>query len=318
MNRLAGARAKHPLRLGVGLHECNPPRLSTGQLQIVEGHLIDRADGDGGTVLGRHVAQRRPVGQRQRRQPRTEELHELADHAVPPQALGDAQHEVGGGRAFRQAADQFDAHHLRNQHRNRLAEHRRLGLDTSDSPPDDTQAVDHRRVRIGADQGVRIRQRPVGALIETDDAGEVFEIHLVHDAGVRRHDTEIVERLLAPLEEPIAFLVAGELEPRVQVEGVRLSKMVDLYRMVDHQLGRLQRVDLIGVPAQPHHRLSHGRKVDDRRHAGEVLQQDPRRHERDLLRDAGSRVPVRQRLDVVRRDGTTVLEPQEILEENLQ
>ena len=48
------------------------------------------------------------------------------------------------------------AHHIRRQEIDRLAQHARLGLDAADAPADDAQAVDHRRVRIRADQRVGI------------------------------------------------------------------------------------------------------------------------------------------------------------------
>ena len=55
-----------------------------------------------------------------------------------------------------QLARQPEADDLRDQHRDRLAEHRRLGLDAADAPAEHAEAVDHRRVRVGADQRVRI------------------------------------------------------------------------------------------------------------------------------------------------------------------
>ena len=48
------------------------------------------------------------------------------------------------------------------------------------------------------------------------------------------------------------------------------------------------------------HRVAHDRQVDDRRNAGEVLEQDPRRHERDLGLGGGAGPPRQQRLDVRR------------------
>ena len=41
---------------------------------------------------------------------------------------------------------------------------------------------------------------------------QIFEIDLVADAGARRHDAEIVERVLAPAQEAVALAVALELE----------------------------------------------------------------------------------------------------------
>ena len=44
------------------------------------------------------------------------------------------------------------------------------------------------------------------------------------DAGVGRHDAEVAERVLAPAEERVALLVAGELELGVQLKRVRPAR----------------------------------------------------------------------------------------------
>ena len=66
------------------------------------------------------------------------------------------QRQVGRRHAFAQRAGQMHADHVRREEINRLAEHARLGLDAADAPADDAEAVDHRRVRIRADQRVGI------------------------------------------------------------------------------------------------------------------------------------------------------------------
>ena len=42
--------------------------------------------------------------------------------------------------------------------------------------------------------------------------GQILEVHLMHDADVRRHHAEIVERLLPPAQELVALAVALEFE----------------------------------------------------------------------------------------------------------
>ena len=59
-------------------------------------------------------------------------------------------------------------------------------------------------------------------LLAEDDAREVLEVDLVDDAGVGRHDAEVVERVLAPAQERVALAVARELELGVQLGGVAL------------------------------------------------------------------------------------------------
>jgi hypothetical protein len=84
------------------------------------------------------------------------ELDELADDLGLPEELGDREREVGRGHALAQRAGQVDADDVGRQEIDRLAEHARLGLDAADAPADDPEAVDHRRVGVGADERVGI------------------------------------------------------------------------------------------------------------------------------------------------------------------
>ena len=190
------------------------------------------------------------------------------------QHLRDREHEVGGGGALGQVAVQLEADHARDQHRHRLAEHRRLGLDAADAPAEHAEAVDHRGVRVGPDQrvGVGLHRSVVRRLVGREDhAREVLEVDLVDDPRVRRDDLEALEGALAPAQERVALLVALELLLGVDAERVARAEHVDLHRVVDHQLDRDQRVDLRRVAAQVGHRVAHRGEVDDAGHAGEVL-----------------------------------------------
>jgi hypothetical protein len=134
-------------------------------------------------------------------------------------------------------------------------------------------------MRIGADQRVGKRANlSVGHLAE-HHARQVLHVHLMDDAGVGRDDAEISERVLSPAEKRIALLVAGELELGIQRERVGTAEVVDLHGMIDDELDRLQRVDAIGIAAEPNHPVAHRREVDDARHAGEILEQHARRRE---------------------------------------
>ena len=108
-------------------------------------------------------------------EPFAEVLDELPDDAGLAQDLRHGQYEVGRGRALGKLAVQAEADDLRHEHRNGLAEHRRLGLDPADTPAEHAEAVDHRRVRVGADERVRERL-PVARL---DDTREELEVDLV-------------------------------------------------------------------------------------------------------------------------------------------
>ena len=244
------------------------------------------------------------------------ELDELADDAVLAQHLGDGQHEVGRGRALLELAGQLEADHLRDQHRHRLAEHRRLGLDPADAPAEHAEPVDHRRVRVGADERVGIGLPE--AVVDEHDAREVLEVDLVDDAGVGRDDLEVVKRALPPAQERVALAVSLELELGVALEGGTGAEHVDLHGVVDDELRRDQRIDLVGVAAHVPHRVAHRRQVDDSGHAGEVLHEHACGRERDLVAGLSARVPLGERLDVLRADGLAVLVSQQVLEQDLQ
>ena len=94
--------------------------------------------------------------------------------------------------------------------------------------------------------------------------------------------------------------------------------LVDLHRVVDHQLGGIQRVDALGVAAEAHDGIAHGREIHDARHAGEVLQDDARGREGDLVRGRRGRVPLEQCLDIGARDAHAVFEAQQILQQDLE
>ena len=161
----------------------------------------------------------------------------------------------------RSAPREPEADDLRHEHRERLAEHRRLGLDPADSPAEHAEAVDHRRVRVGADHGVGEGD----AVAHLDDAREVLEVDLVDDAGVRRHDLEVVERALAPAEEGVALDVPLELELDVAPDREPRRELVDLDGVVDDELDGDERVDLLRVAALVAHRVAHRGEVDDAR-----------------------------------------------------
>ena len=252
------------------------------------------------------------------RETRAVELHELADDPVLAQPLGDREHQVRRRDPFRQPAGQFHAEHLRDQHGRGLTQHRGFRLDAADTPSHDPEPVHHRRVRVGADKRVGIRQRALRRLGGYDDAREVFEIHLVDDARVRRNHAEIAKRVLSPAQERVALLVARELEVGVQPERISVAEGVHLHRVIDDQLDGLQRVHLVRIAAEPDDAIAHRREVDHAGHAGEILQQDARGHERHFALRGALHVPRRERLDVGLLHEPAVFLAEQVLQQDLQ
>ena len=147
----------------------------------------------------------------------------------------------------RKRAGEMHAHDIRREEIDRLAEHAGFGFDAADAPAHDAEAVDHRRVRIGADEGVGI----VNLRFAICDLrfggqhafGEVFEVHLVHDADAGRHDLEGVERLHAPLEKLVALAVALEFHLQIPPQRVGRAGKIHLHRVIHHQVHRHERFD---------------------------------------------------------------------------
>ena len=120
--------------------------------------------------------------------------------------------------AFAQRARQLDADDVRRQEVHRLAEHAGLGLDAADAPADDADAVDHRRVAVGADQRVGVVDAVLSRCTPRARYSRFTWCTMPMPGGTT---LERVERLHAPLHELVALVVALELELHVQVERVR-------------------------------------------------------------------------------------------------
>jgi hypothetical protein len=150
------------------------------------------------------------------------------------------------------------------------------------------------------------------------DPGQVLDVHLVHDAGARRHHLELAQRVLAPAQELEPLVVALELDLHVPGERVRAAVHVGHHRVVDDQFGRDERVDLGGVAAESLHGLAHRGQVDHGGHAGQVLQDDPGRGELDLGVRVPGRVPARQRGYLAGGDVGAILVAEQVLQQDLQ
>ncbi|MNF88694.1 hypothetical protein D3C84_711930 [compost metagenome] len=173
-------------------------------------------------------------------------------------------------------------------------------------------------MRIGADQGVRIGEGGAVVVAAPHHLGEVLQIDLVADAGARRHHPEVGEGLLAPAQEGIALVVALHLDGHVVGEGAGVGEAVDHHRVVDHQVHRRQRIDLLRIAAGAGHGIAHGGQIDHPGHAGEVLHQHPRRTELDFLLRAALVQPLHHRPAVGGGHAAAVLAAQQVLQQQLE
>ncbi len=288
--RRIAVAAEQALLLAVRVHERHEVA-AAGRAQVAQHLVVDREECRSRAVLGRHVRERRAVGQRERREAVAAELDEAPDDAVLAQQLGQREHEVGGRHALVERAGQADADDRRRAELERLAEHDRLGLDAADAEAEHAEAVDHRRVRVGADQRVGHRD----AVADRDDAAEVLEVDLVDDPHARRHDAERAERALGPAQQEVALAVALVLALDVVRVGLQRAGLVDLHGVVDHEVARHERIDARRIAARARHRSAHRGEVDDGGHPREVLEQHARGEERHALALARRRRPAGQR-----------------------
>ena len=313
-----GSIAPEALRLAVRLDQLDPMLVTAGEAEIADGGGIDREEAAGRAVFRRHVGDGGAIRQRQVVKAGSEELDELAHHTLLAKHLGDGQHQIGRGDAFLQLAVQAEADDVGDQHGDRLAEHRRLRLNPTDTPAEYAQPVHHGGVAvravaaIGIDIGVAdIRRGP-------DHLRQVFEVHLVADAGARRDNTEIIEGRLPPAEELIALAITLELHIDVLLKRVGGTRIVDHHRVIDDQINRHQRVHLPRIAAELDDAVAHGGQIDDPGHTGEILHQNARRAEGDFLVRTALGQPAGNRAGVIDRVAAAVLKAQHVLEQHLQ
>lgn len=314
----AVAVAPHALRLGVGFDECDALLFTAGHGEVVDGFAVDREEAAGRTVFRTHVADGGAVGERHVVEARAEEFDELRDNALLAQHLHDHQHEVGRGDAFLELAGELESDDLGQKHRDRLAEHRGFRLDTANAPAENAETVDHGGVAVGADTGVRVGGDFAVFFTGPDRLAQIFQIDLVTDAGAGRNDAEVLECLLAPLQEAVALAVALVFQFDVAGKSVRRAEFVDDDRVVDDEVDGNERVDLLRIAAERDHGITHRGEVDDGGNAGEVLHQHAGRtvgdfvFSRALVVEPGGNV-----LDVLLGDGTAIFVAQQVLEQNL-
>ncbi len=285
---------------------------AAGSGEIVDGFSIDREETHRGAVFGSHVCNGCAVGERECDSAFAVELDKFSNHLRRAEELCDMKGEIGRCDALAEFVGEVHAHDFGSQEIHGLAEHSCLGFDSAHTPADDAEAVNHGRVRIRADEGVRV--------IEVAGAEhalrEILEIHLVNDTDAGRHDTECLECLLAPFEELVALAVALEFHVKIQLESLRGAVEINLHRVIHDEINRHEGLDDGGIPAEAFHGSAHGREVHEERHAGEVLKHDAGDDKRNFLLSGRFRIPVRERLDITRLDFFSVAVAEDGFEHN--
>ena len=110
---------------------------AAGGTQIIRALGINREEAHRRAVFGCHVRDGRAIYEGQCRRTRTEELDKLADDFGLAKNLGDRERHVRGGDTFTNRAGHVNAHDIRRQKINRLAEHARFRFNAANAPADD-------------------------------------------------------------------------------------------------------------------------------------------------------------------------------------
>ena len=307
------------LRLGISFDQRHAVGFAAGALEVFDRIVIDREEAARRAIFRRHVRDRGFILKRKVRKAGAEEFDELADNALLAQHLDNRQHEVCCSCTFSHLAGQLESDNFRDEHRDRLAKHGSFSLDTANAPTQHGEAVDHGRVAVCADAGVRISNGFAIFLFRPDRLSEIFEVYLVANAGARRDHSEILECRRPPAQEFIPFLITLVFHLDVFLEAVWPGEIIDHDRVVDHEIDRHLRVDRVRRSAEIFRGIAHRGKVNNRRNASKVLHQNTRRAISDLV--AGRALVVEpgfESQDVAFGDRLAIFEAQHVFEQHFE
>ena len=269
------------LGLRISLDEMHLILASTGHAQIRERLLVERKEGAGAAVFGRHIGNARSRRGGKRGYAVAEALDEGTDHAFRAQDLGKAKRDIHRAHACGEPTRKMDSHDPRNERRDGLAETGRFGLDASDAPGKHTDTVRRRRMAIRTDNRIEIRDRLI-VRRGHDALSEALDIDLMADSRFGRNDAHVLERPLRPFQKRITFGISLELHFGVRLERIGRSGAIGNDGMVDDQIERDLRIDRRSASPELFCRFAHSRKIDEDGDAREILEEHASRHIFDL------------------------------------
>jgi hypothetical protein len=280
--------------------------------------LVDREHRRRRTELGAHVSDGGTVREGHLTDARSVELDKLSDHTVATQHVGNREHDIGGGDAGRDVARQSETDHPRDQHRDGLTQHGRFRFDSTDTPTEDAETVDHRRVGVGSDTGVGESEGVSVDVAGVDNLGQVFNVHLVNDSRPGRNHLEVLEGHLTPAQKLVTLAVSLVFDFDVSLQGILATEEIRNHRVVDDEFRGGKRIDFFRVSAEFSHCLAHRGQVDDARHTREVLHDHPCWSELDFRVGFRGGVPITERANLFSGDVFAVFCPQQVFEQDLE
>ena len=109
-----------------------------------------------------------------------------------------------------------------------------------------------------------VRIGPATAIdrIRPDDTGDMFNVYLVKNAHAWWNYANIFKCLLSPLYETIALAVPFVFKRHISLQSVRTPVIIDIDRVIDHEVDRQARIDLCRIATKVMDRITHCRQVD--------------------------------------------------------
>ena len=172
----------------------------------------------------------------------------------------------------------MNAHDLRHERRDGLAEHRSFSFNAAHAPRKHANAICRGGMGISSHHRVKVRKLAGVGRLRHNAARKTLDVDLVANARSGRNDAHILKRRQGPLQEAIALAVALEFHIHVLLKSTGAASRIGNNRMVNHQIERNLRIDTRGVGAQIACGFTHHGQVNEHWHTGEILQQNASRH----------------------------------------
>ena len=188
----------------------------TGQLQVVNGLLIDIKQPGRGAELRGHIGNSGPVADGQTGTARPKKLQPAGNHPSLAQKLGQGENDIGGRNTRLALSHQFDPDNIRQTHHGWTTKHNRFRFQTADADGDNAQGINMGRVTVGTHTGIGKGD----TVTNLNDRRHFLQIDLVHDAVPGGYHIHITECRFAPLNKMETICIAPRLNDLVVRHGI--------------------------------------------------------------------------------------------------
>lgn len=124
---------------------------SVGLSEVLNSLAISREETDSSTVFRSHVRDSSSVSNGEGSNTRSEEFNESADDTTLSEHLSDGEDEISSSGGLWELTSELESDNFGENHGDWLSEHDGFTFDTTDTPTDDTETIDHGGVRVSSD-----------------------------------------------------------------------------------------------------------------------------------------------------------------------